>query len=138
MLSYAATDSVPRTVKDAAAKSDDKPRVDPWLAGVGMTALSLAMLGGLVLGLWFRYTDPFGWAPPPAAAAAPAADPPKKTAEPPREPKGILGLQGSEEARTWCQAVDDRLRNDKYRGDQGAKMAIRDLQEMVEAIQCVP
>jgi hypothetical protein len=156
LLSYSAYDrGVVATAAELAAaakpgagqspppKLDDKPRIDPRLAGIGMTVLSLGMLIGLIGGLWFRYTDPFAWTPAAAASTeAPkpgSSDSPKPTAATGKDmSKGDIGLQGSVDARKRCVRIQNNLAKGTYSTGDGAAMALRDLGELVAELQCEP
>lgn len=109
ILSYSAF-----AVRRATAKKSDAPAVPAVIdppnvvrVGVGLGTLSVGLIIGAVLGLWFRYRDPLDLAPSP---------PPKQASEdqkPEVLTKGV-GLQlGPEEDQTLAR-IRDRLKNHYY------------------------
>lgn len=109
--------------------------------GLGLAALSLALAVGGVIGLWFRYTDPFGLAPPtaPAAPAKVAADPKEEGGETPPPSKGAsFGFQaGPGDAGATVKRARSRMRN-QYYGPETSQI-YQDVAELADlASRCPP
>jgi hypothetical protein len=81
VLSYGAF-ATKQHVQKKKAKAEgeaDPPPPNVSRVGAGLVALSIAMLVGAFGGMWFRYRDPFGWAPPRSVAAEKVESAEKKT-----------------------------------------------------------
>jgi hypothetical protein len=123
VVSYSAFVTKQQAQKKAGKKDGEPepPAANVTRIGVGLAVLSLSLLLGAVLGMWFRYRDPFGIAPTPTACA-------RATTEVTGEAKPF-GLQSGitrEDVET-VERVRTRLKSDWYK----TQPALEDLQQLV-------
>jgi hypothetical protein len=140
VLSYSAFAAKQQAVKRA--KKDGEPEPGPANVvriGAGLTALSLALMAGAVLGMWFRYRDPLGFTPAPAAPFVVVHGCPGAEAAPaaPQSSAASMGMQHGPGENSEPVKLARRRLAEKFYGD-GTPVA-KDIAALVDlAVRCAP
>jgi hypothetical protein len=114
------------------------PAIDARRAGIGMTALSVGLMAGIVLGMWVRYSDPLGLNPPREADARLKTENDEEADDDSGDDDhgpGKVGLQ-NDLSQSACQRIKDQIDSEGYQGAGGAEEARGDLQEVMRHVTC--